>query len=86
MGKPFGTRGKVIGIPFSISCGEAGFLNARCASSVVQALVVPVWYEGPLCRRPVVQAWEERPLCRRPVLGSLIPDARDSVQGRLCKA
>jgi len=41
MGRPFGVRGSVIGIPFSIWMrGELRFLKARCAGSVVPVLVV----------------------------------------------
>ena len=39
---------------FRFGCGEAGFLKARFAGSVVQTPVVQAWYGSPLCRLPVV--------------------------------
>ena len=62
-GNPFGTRGSVIADPFCCECGESRFQNARCAISVVPALVV----QG-VVRMSVVLIARCAGVVRRPVM------------------
>ena len=63
--QPVRCPGNVIVMLFSrFGHGESGFLNARCASSVVPALVMQVWYDRPLCGMSVVQGVIRQPVVR----------------------
>ena len=48
-GIPFGLRGAWSASLFFEVISLPRLWNVRCTSSVVQALVVPVWYAGQLC-------------------------------------
>ena len=60
-------------MPFSFWMEKIAHPERRlCRSRGVQKPVVPAWYEGPFCGVPV--------------MGNVIPDARGTDEGTVCRA